>query len=196
MCYISPSKVVDNRDKIDKLWPINLVIQGLCLDSMLRIPEVQVQVAQMIGCKQKHQNMLILKFPHEMCCFSCGVIWLSIVEMSCFLNLLWQPQEPFWTENYAVKRAKMPWFMWTATAFDIQKPAEEPTGEEEEDEEGRWGFLELPVELFILMTWVPLLDDGYQTYGCWKNHFLIDACGWWFLTNIPLTNIPSLSCDN
>lgn len=50
--------------------------------------------------------------------------------------------------------------------FDIQKLAEEPTGEEEEDEEGRWGFLELPVELFILMTWVPLLDDGYQTYGC------------------------------
>ena len=37
---------------------------------------------------------------------------------------------------------------------------EEPTGEEEEDEEGRWGFLELPIELFVLTTWLPLLDDS------------------------------------
>ena len=123
MCYISPSKLVDNRDKIDKLWPINLVIQGLCLDSMLRIPEVQVQVRwhKWLDVNKNTKTWLILKFPHEMCCFSCGVIWLSIVEMSCFLNLLWQPQEPSWTENYAVKRAKMLWFIWTATAFDIQK---------------------------------------------------------------------------
>lgn len=61
MCYISPSKLVDNRDRIDKLWPIDLVIQGLCWDSMLRIPEVQVQVAQMIGCKQKHNKHVDLE---------------------------------------------------------------------------------------------------------------------------------------
>lgn len=76
MCYISPSKLVDNRDKIDKLWPINLVIQGLCLDSMLRIPEVQVQVAQMIGCKQKHQNMVDLEISsnfHMRCVVSVAV---------------------------------------------------------------------------------------------------------------------------